>query len=273
MSNLSQPLLVLLPIVYTITLVFYSISFFSGYKNVGSAAKIFLSISIALHVLLMVAKSKFQQFPIMTPMDSISMIALSIATIHLIIEHIMGEGKTGFLFISIVVVLQTFSSMFNVIDPPVNALLSNPMFGFHVLFTIWGISSLAISALYGVLYWMLSREIKKYRFGLIYKGLPPLDTLETIGRFSSIIGLVLLGFGLLLGHVWANKMLGYFISFDAKIIITDIAWLSYLIGWIIVKKKKLRGLKLSRISFMGFILFVLMMVLTNLLADSFHRFY
>ena len=117
--------------------------------------------------------------------------------VYLIIERTSGEGKTGVFFISIAFIFQVSASMFHVVDTHIHQLLTNPIFGIHVFFTLIGISALAISAIYGLMYWMLAKQIKSHNMGIIYRGMPPLDQLESMGRLSSILGLVSLGLGLM----------------------------------------------------------------------------
>jgi len=131
---------------------------------------------------------------------------------------------------------------------------------------------MAVAAIYSLMYWMLAKEIKAHRFGSIYQGLPTLETLEGMGRAASLAGLVVLGLGIFLGHLWAYKILGYFYSFDPKIVITDIAWLGYLIGWAIVRLRGLGGLRTSQWAFWGFIALFTSLVIVNIFATTFHRF-
>ena len=200
------------------------------------------------------------------------MVAFSIAMIHLIIERTSGEGKTGVFFISIVFVFQASASMFHVTDIRIHELLTNPIFGIHVFLTLVGISALAISAIYGLMYWMLATQIKSHNLGIIYRGMPPLDQLENMGRLSSILGLVSLGFGLIMGHFYAYRVLGTFFPPDLKILINDVAWAFYLLGWAIVKFKNYRGIRMSKLSFWGFLAFAGAIMAANFISTSFHQF-
>ena len=230
MQSFIQPLNVVLPILYGLALMCYSIYFTTGKVHFSHWALKSLAAALIMHVLYFIARSNFQYFPITNSFDSLSMVAFSIAMIHLIIERTSGEGKTGAFFIFLVFVFQASASMFHVAEIRIHELLTNPIFGIHVFLTLVGISALAISAIYGLMYWMLAKQIKSHNLGIIYRGMPPLDQLEGMGRLSSILGLASLGFGLIMGHFYAYRVLGVLFPPDLKIIINDAAWMLYLLG-------------------------------------------
>ncbi len=273
MTQTIKALNVLLPLLYGLALVLYALYFSTKQSATGKWALRLLFVGILVHLGYLVTKGiYFHYFPITNSFESFSLVAFDVAVIYLIIEGINKEGKTGLFFLSIVFLFQVVSSMFIENNGEHSDLLSNPMFGIHTTLTLLGVSALAVSAIYGLMYWMLAKEIKAHRFGAIYEGLPALETLEGMGRTASLAGLITLGLGIFLGHLWAYKILGYFFKADPKIIITDLAWISYAVGWLIVWRKNLSGLRLSRWAFWGFILFFLSIVIVNMVGTSFHHF-
>jgi len=272
MQSFIQPFNVLLPLLYGTTLLFYVFYLNSGSSISGSLGQKFLGISLLIHSGYFIARSNLEYFPITNSFDSLSMVAACIALIYLIIERSTNEGKTGAFFISITFIFQAVASMFHVNTMQIHELLANPVFGVHVFLTLSGISALAISGLYGLMYWMLARQIKSHNLGIIYKGMPPLERLETMGGLSSALGLISFGLGLLMGHFYAYKMFNTFFPADMKIIINDVAWLFYLIGWIIIKLKNYSGNRMSKLSFWGFIGFATAIMAANFISNSFHRF-
>lgn len=264
---------VLLPIFYAISLGLYLSFFLVRSPSFGKAATRTLFISICLHLFVLIAKGIYYNlFPIDSLFASFSMLALTIAIIYYAIERLIREGRTGVFFLSIVFFLQLLSSMFITYSSTTNELLADPKFAVHTTFTLLGLSSLAISALYGLMYIMQAKQIKGHRFGPIYDGLPSLEILEKLGKSATGAGIILLGIGILLGHFWAYKVLGYFFKFDSKIIITDLAWFIYLGGWIATKRKNLYGLQMSMLSLWGFVIFFLSIIVVSIVGDTFHKF-
>ena len=273
MTQLIKALNVLLPLLYGLALVLYGLYFNTKQTGTGRWASRLLILGVLAHLGYLVTKGfYFSYFPITNSFESFSLVAFDVAVIYLIIEAVNKEGKTGLFFIAIVFLFQVVSSMFIENNGEHSELLSNPMFGIHTFLTLLGVSALAISAIYGLMYWMLAKEIKAHRFGAIYEGLPSLESLESMGRTASLAGLITLGLGIFLGHLWAYKILGYFFKTDPKIVITDLAWISYAIGWLVVWRKKLSGLRLSRWAFWGFIMFFVSIMIVNMVGTSFHHF-
>ena len=273
MTQTIKAINVLLPLLYGLALVLYALYFSTKQSGTGKWASRLLLAGIVVHLGYLVFKGLyFEYFPITNSFESFSMIAFDVAVIYYIIERLNKEGKTGLFFMAIVFLFQVVSSMFIENTGEHSELLSNPMFGIHTSLTLLGVSALAVSALYGLMYWMLAKEIKAHRFGVIYEGMPALERLENMGRMASLAGLVTLGLGIFLGHLWAYKILGYFFKADPKIVITDVAWISYAVGWLIVWRRGLSGLRLSRWAFWGFILFFVAIMVVNMLGNTFHKF-
>ena len=273
MINFIHGVNVLLPLLYGMTLALYAWHFFQNSPQTGESASRFLLVTIFVHLSYLIGKGIYYLiFPIATIFASMSMFALNIAIIYFAVEKITRDRKTGIFFTGLIFCFQLVSSMLITFEPPTQSILSNPMFGIHTTLTLFGVSALAISAIYSVMYLMLAKEIKRHRFGLIYDGLPALETLENMSRYATGAGIILLGLGLFTGHLWSYKVLGYFFKFDPKIIVSDLAWFGYLIGWILVKVRKLHGLKMSRVAILGFLSFLIILVIANFLDSTFHNF-
>ena len=273
MDQFFQSINVLLPLLYGSVLGIYTWYFLQSTRSPSVIASRLLFLTILLHIIFLVSQGiHYRIFPITTVFSAMSMFALDLSLIYYVIEKRTKESRTGIFFLMIIFGFQLFSSMFISFGEPTNNLLRNPTFGIHTTFTILGIAALAIAALYSLMYLMLAKEIKGHRFGIIYAGLPALETLDNMARYATGVGIILLGVGILFGHFWAFKVLGYFFKLDVKIIVTDIAWLSYVFGWFYVKFKGLHGLRMSQVSMWGFILFFVILVIGNILDSTFHRF-
>lgn len=273
MDQFFQSINVLLPLLYGSVLGIYTWYFLQNTLTAGVIASRLLFITILLHIIFLTSQGiHYRIFPITTVFSAMSMFALDLSVIYYVIEKRTKESRTGIFFLGIIFGFQLFSSMFISFGEPTNNLLNNPTFGIHTTFTILGIAALAIAALYSLMYLMLAKQIKGHRFGIIYDGLPALETLENMARYATSVGIILLGVGILMGHLWAYKVLGYFFKLNVKIILTDIAWLCYAFGWFYVKFKGLHGVRMSQISMWGFILFFLILAIGNILDSTFHRF-
>lgn len=264
---------ILLPFVYGITACLYGSYFVSKNKKIGSLASNFLLCGIIIHSLFLITKGwQFRHFPIENLFASLSMLAFDIATIYYITERLKKEYTTGIFFLSIVFLCQFTSTLLFRGQRSNNELLADPMFGVHVTFTLLGFSALAISSLYALMYCMLAKQIRKRQFGIVYEGLPPLETLDAMRQYATICGIALLGVGLLLGHVWAYKILHNFGFQDPKVVITDIAWFAYSIVFWWNWKNGVRGLRINILSAWLFVALFSAVVVLEFFLDTFHRF-
>ncbi len=263
----------LLAAAYLPALLLYAMYFEKGRKRQWEQGRAWLKVAVFLNFLYLLLKGAyFGQFPVTHPAESLSLIALTVGAVYLYIESITAEGKTGVFFSAFAAIFQLAASMFMPIQPVRNQLLSNPLFGFHTLITVTGLSALSIAALYGLMYVMLSQKIRHHQFGKIYENLPALEQLETMGRKASLLGLAFLGTGILLGHIWAKQILGVFFPLDPKIFVSDLSWIVYVIMWIIVKYANIRGLQPGRWAFWGFLVMVAAMAVAGFTGGSFHDF-
>lgn len=273
MSIIIHALQVLLPLPYLLSMMYYLRYFERDELRWAGMGRRILLISLFIHFAFLVLKwLHFRQFPVTNPAESLSLISFSVAFVYAYLEKIGGERKTGVFFLGFAAFTQLPASMFMPLEPVKSSLLANPFFAVHTLVTVTGLSALAISAIYGLMYIMLAQKLRQKRFGRIYENLPALETLENLGRKSSLMGLVFLGVGILMGHYWAHRILENYFPIDPKIILTDIAWLAYVVMWFVVKGGNIRGLRPGRWAFWGFILLLIGLALSAYFGDSFHNF-
>ncbi len=264
---------VLLPLVYGFALLTYASYFRTKAPSSGRLAHRALLFGMVLHGLYLVARGiAFRHFPITNFMESFTLLGFGIASIYYVIERTTRDGNTGVFFVTIVFAMQLISSMFLEDIDMIHPLLSNPLFGFHTTLTIYGMAALAVSFLYGGMYLVLAKEMKRHRFGVIYDRLPPLDKLESMATTAITVGLVVLGGGILLGHAWAGRTLGTFIPIDPKVLITDAAWILYAGSLFFVRRRGWTGLRMGHFAVWTFVAFFSSILLVNFFASSFHRF-
>lgn len=78
-------------------------------------------------------------------------------------------------------------------------------FYFHVVPSLLGYAALALAFAAGLLYLLQFRELKGKRFGRMFRFLPPLETLDRVGRSALVAGFVALTLGLMAGTVWVTR--------------------------------------------------------------------
>lgn len=273
MLPLIQVLEVLLPILYGGAFVLYLREFLRGSEGSRFLGPQLLYSTVAVHGAYLVLRSVvFYHFPISNRAEFMSVTALCVGLLYAFLETRHKESQTGVFFISIAFLFQLIASflMENTTAHPL--LHENPVYGLHVIFMVFGFASLAISALYALMYIMLAKQLKSRSLGVIFQRLPPLNTLENMSRLATICGIVLLGVGLGAGHFVAVWVLEDFNLLDPKILITYIAWFAYVVGFIIAKWRGLSGLRMGYLNLFGYLGLIVSMIVVNTFLTSFHSF-
>ncbi len=229
--------------------------------------------TLASHVVyLMMRGIAFHHFPVSSRAEFLSLLALCVGLVYAFAETRQKEADTGIFFIGITVAFQVFSSILIDDITPHKLLHENPVYGIHVIFTVFGFAALAVSALYALMYVMLSRQLKSRNLGVIFKRMPPLSSLENMSRLATVSGVALLFVGIVLGHAVSLIQLNTFNFSDPKVLITDLAWLVYASALIIAKTRSISGLRMAYLSLFGYLFFIASIVIANTFSSSFHSF-
>ncbi len=265
---------ILLPFLYIITFVFYSYDFMKGGKNFSHSKRLFLFLTLLIHTAYLILRSiAFDHPPITNVFEIFTILAFAISFSYFILELVTDIRGTGPFIIILSVVFQIISTFFIKDLTEVKEVLRSHLLGSHVITALLGYAGMTISAVYGVLYLILYKEIKLNKFGLIFNRLPSLEVLEKMSFYSAVIGFSLLTIAIIIGMIWLPKAFPKFSYTDPKLAGSLLVWVLYGIGILSKIFAKWRGKKVVTFSILGFIIAILSTMLTNFLAQSFHSFY
>lgn len=266
---------ILLPFFYLTTFLIYSYDFQKGGRKFFHSKRVFLFLTLFLHILYLLMRTiEFNHPPITNVFEIFTVLAFSISFSYFILEMLTDIRGTGPFIIIISIFFQVISSLFieNLLE--VREVLQSNLLGLHVFSALIGYSGITIAAVYGFLYLILYKDIKLNKFGLIFNRLPSLDVLEKLSFYSAVIGFFLLTMAILVGIIWLPKAFPDGFSYaDPKLIGTFLVWLLYGIGIMNKIFGKWKGRKLIILSIIGFLLAIFSTMLSNFLAKSFHSFY
>ena len=200
------------------------------------------------------------------------MLAFSVSATYSLIERRSRAKETGYFILNIAFFFQLFSSVFirDLLDVP--EILKSFWFGLHVTDALLGYASITISAVYGLLYLMLYHEIKAHRFGVIYKKLPNLETLEKMNFIAITLAFIFLSVAIIAGVIWLPMAFPGHSYVDPKLIGTVVIWMMYGVGIITKLRGLLRGRSLMVLSICAFAVAAFSMTIINLFFSDFHRF-
>jgi len=210
-----------------------------------------------------------------SPFEMMSLVAFTILATYTIIELATSIRGTGFFLVGIASVFQLFSAVTMKLPAigTANPALSNLGIGLHVSAAIFGFGGIAISAVYGLLYLLMYRALKRSSFGSIYNHLPSLESLEKLCAASAAIGFLFITIAFGIGVVWLPRIFPAHSYFDPKLIATGVVWIIYAVVLIAKYVAKLDGKRVITISLGGFLLAVFSMTIVNAFFSNFHKFY
>lgn len=262
-----------LPLLYAFTLGAYWYDFIKEKKNLTNSKRIFLFVTVVLHVFyLFVRTIEFNHPPITTKFEIFTVLAFSIAFSYFLLELLTDIRGTGLFIILFALIFQLLSSLFIEDLMEVKEVLRNRLLGLHVISALLGYSGITISAVYGVLFIILYKSLKLSKFGLIFKRLPSLETLEKLSFYSLVIGFLLFTIAIIIGIIWLPSAFPDFSYLDPKLISTGIVWLIYGAGIIAKLAANWYGKKVITFSLVGFIMAIFSLMLGIFLQNSFHMF-
>ncbi|MBU2491545.1 MAG: cytochrome c biogenesis protein [Bacteroidetes bacterium] len=262
-----------LPILYIFTFGAYWYDFTHEKKNLSNSKRIFLFVTVVIHVFYLIVRTiEFNHTPITSKFEIFTVLAFCIAFSYFILELLTDIRGTGLFIILFSLIFQILSSIFIEDLLEVNELLRNRLLGLHVISAICGYTGITISAVYGVLFIILYKSLKLSKFGLIFKRLPSLETLEKLSFYSLVIGFIFLTIAIIIGSIWLPAAFPNFSFLDPKLISTGIVWIIYGAGIVAKLAASWYGKKVITFSLVGFIMAIISLILGQFLQNSFHMF-
>jgi len=275
MQTLIDLLTAFLPMAYGLAAVNYQVYFIRRDPFAERTCTPFLFGTWILHWIYALTRTLYYGRPPVVGLgEALGIIAIAITGVYLYVEKLQENKHTGAFIIPLVVLVQLASSamMPQVPAAPKSELLRSPLFGVHAIIAILGYSAFAVAFVYGVMYLLLYRVLKKKNFqSLIFDRLPSLDTLANMGFWSTLLGWIALTITIGIGIVMSIHLVPGFYE-DPKFIGTVLVWVVYglgvgahiVFGW--------RGARSVYLSIVGFAFAVITMFGSSLIGSTFHNF-
>ncbi|MGK7396479.1 MAG: cytochrome C assembly family protein [Candidatus Cyclobacteriaceae bacterium M3_2C_046] len=274
MKTFSQILSYLLPFLYLGGIYFYYLIYQGRNKSIIHKSTWVLAGLLAIHAVEIATRHiALKTIPLSSVHDAFSFMAFSVLLVYMIIELSIKNKGSGIFILSFAFIFELISTFSIDWKPETNELLQQTSFAIHASVSIMGYSALALSALYGLMYIIQNKNIKERKLGKLFNQLPALTYLEKMSMRSVTIGIILLGIGILQGHIQALKIIGTFWPNDLKVILTDVIWIFYVMVFVLAKATRWRGIYVAYFFIYGFLTLILTVSIVVYFADSFHSFY
>ncbi len=240
-----------------------------------------LDLTILVHIAAVALMTVDQgRLPMSTPLEFVSLLALALMMIYAVIEHRLGVRQTGFLVTGLALILQAWASIgangAHLTDP----LLESPGYAGHASLVVLAYAALSLSFIYAILYLLQIRQLSRKQFGLFFRRMPPLETLERMSVGAVKLGVPLLFGSLVLGHLWlydlrdsVDPRLAETLSpFDPKIMASWLILLGYTVGLAGNRWWGWRGRRMNVLAIAAFVAVIATMSVINHVFPSFHDF-
>lgn len=252
----------------------YGKAFFSDLAWARRVKTPLLVLVLTVHAIYLIARTiQFAHPPITTVFEILTLLAFSVAVVYLVIETRTKAKGTGYFVLNIAFFFQLGSSLFiqDLLEVP--EVLRNNLLGLHVFTALVGYAAITVSAVYGFLYLMLYHEIKASQFGVIYKKLPNLETLERMSFSAFRLAFWFLGLAIVVGFVWLPYANVAFSYGDPKFVGTLLLWSLYGLGILAKRRAEWKGRRVMILSICGFAITLFSLTVINVFFSDFHRFY
>jgi HemX protein len=270
----SSVFIYILPAFYFTLVWTYGKAFFADKLWAKHAKTPILIGTITLHLLSLADRIVlFRHPPVTTIFEIFTVLACAITITYFVIELRSQHKETGYFILNIAFMFQLASSIFIKDTPEVPEILRSPLFGTHVSSALIGYAAITIAGAYGLMYLMLYHEMKATRFGVVYKKLPTLETLERMTFTAIKLAFLFLSIAILFGFIWLTRAITKPNYFDPKLIGTVIVWAMY--GFLVIAKTRYewKSRKVMVLSIIGFLISIFSMTIINIFFSGFHKFY
>jgi len=228
----------------------------------------FISHSVSLVLLI----SQIRQMPVTTLSQTFSLFAWAVVGSYLAFQLKFNIRILGTFVSPLAVVFMILSSAIPSRIIPTSQLFKSFWLTLHVATVFVGFAIFALAFCAGIMYLLQERQIKQKSFGLLYRRLPSLETLDSLNYVCLTFGFPLITIGLISGFIYAGAVLRSFWHWDPKEILSVITWLIYAIllherlavGW--------RGRRAAIMAIIGFSAILLTFVGTSLVLKVHHSF-
>lgn len=281
MTTLLTMLTFLLPIGYVAVWASYLWLFYTDDPRARRICSRAAAALVLLHVGAIVARGVgLQRLPMGTQAEFLGALALALLGTYLVVERRLRAKQTGFLTAGAAALMMVIASLAGPGTASTSPLLHDPGFAGHAVLVLLAYTALSLSFLYAILYLVLARQLMRRQFGLLFRRLPSLETLERMSVVSVEMGVPLLFLALALGHLWMYDLAervppetaAMLSPWDPKILLSWVIFLAYTAGLVGHRFWGWRGRKMNILAVAAFLAVVLGMGAVHHFFPTFHRF-
>jgi HemX protein len=196
-------------LLYSAAFLFWLRSLIAGGRDRGALPAWTAAAGVVAHLAAVAAyTATFGELPLVGLGPSLSTLALLIG-VGLVATLALREAqRIGIVILPLVILLQSFAMAAGLRPSGTAPDFRGGWFVLHAGLGLAGIVGMAMAGAAGTLYMAQFRQLKAKRMGRLFHFLPPLATLDRLGRLGTQAAFVLLTVSLALGWAWTVRFLG-----------------------------------------------------------------
>ncbi len=263
---------VVLPALYGGLVAIYALLLARDLPWARRAGPALLAATLCLHVgFVLLEATVAGRHPVANKFELFTLVAAAIAASYAWVEWRRKNPYTGFFPLFLAFLLQLCSSIGRVPRYEIPEILKSPLFAWHSGAAAVAVASLSVGAVYGILFIVMYRLLKRGLVGEFAERMPSLDVLSAMSLHAVEVGFVALTLAVGLGDVWVMRSPGATMA-DPKVWGTFLIWAIYaacLLGRFV---GNWGGARVVGLNLAGYSLLVFSMLSVGRLFESFHRF-
>ncbi len=219
-----------LPVLYGALVFAYGYLLLRDSEPVRRLAPRVLGATVVLHFLYLLGEGLLLgRHPMADKFELFQFVALGIAAAYWWVEWRRDNPYTGVFPLTLAFLLQVCASLGRPRVVTVPPLLQDPLFAWHTGAAAFALSAFSVGAVYGGLFLIVYRLLKRGRFGRFTMRVPPLDVLANMSVHAGEVGLAALTLAVALGAAWARRYPEASLL-DPKVLVTLAAWVVYAVA-------------------------------------------
>ena len=202
----------------------------TGSRGRGAlAASILAALAVAAHGGgLALFTLDYGELPLVGPGAALSTLAFVGGVALLLLLPLREVARVGIVLLPFVIVLEATALLVGIQPAATVIEFEGPGFILHVTFAFMGFQALALAGAAGVLYLIQFHELKTKRLGKVFQFVPPLATLDVLGKIGVWVGFACLTLSLALAWAWTLSARGSLEMTDPKVIWSVLSWFVFL---------------------------------------------
>jgi HemX protein len=147
------------------------------------------------------------------------------------------------------------------------------LFALHVTLNTWSYAAFALSFVLSLVYLVQDALLRSRRLSAAFWRFPALDVLDRMARSSVYLGLGLIAVGVPMGLVWAHRLNGTYSLGDAKVLVTAVILVVYVLYLRLSRNAVWRGSRAALLCALNFAVVLFSYTFVNFYLTRFHRFF